>query len=146
MWNRTWTLNVGLRSPSSPRLTQASPHKSKQQCEENVSPVPLVLCCYGNNTQEEEDEGLWDGAEHLDHVSDGCAGTLRNVLLNIVLHGEGTANNAAGTHRPKQFFCVFLPNFRWTVCNSNIWTWNYFISAYAMTDEMVNSSDIRYAR
>lgn len=87
------------------KLTQTSPQKSKQQSEENIGPVPLMFCCYGNNTQEEEDEGLRDGAQHLDHVSDGCAGTLGNILLNIVLHGESTANDAAGTHQS----CLVMP-------------------------------------
>lgn len=81
-----------------PVLTQASPYEGKQQREQDVTPVPFVFCCYGDDPQEEEDEGLRDGAKHLDHVADGGAGTLGNVFLHIVLHGEGTSHNAAEPH------------------------------------------------
>lgn len=74
-------------------LTQASPYKSKKQREQDVGPVPLMLSRHGNHPQEEEDECLGDGAEHLDHVADGRAGSLGNVLLHVVLHGQSAAHN-----------------------------------------------------
>ena len=87
-------------------LTQTSPHEGKQQREHDVAPVPLVFCCYRDNPEKEEDEGLGDGAKHLDHVANGCAGTLGNIFLHVVFHGEGTGNNAAGKHT---FGCYFFP-------------------------------------
>lgn len=91
--------STSAQTPLCPLLTQTSPYKSKQQCEQDVAPVPLVLCCYGDHPQEEEDEGLGDGAEHLDHVADGCAGTLGNIFLHVVLHGEGAGHDAAERHK-----------------------------------------------
>lgn len=78
-------------------LTDSSPHEGEQQREHDVAPVPLVLRRYGNDTQEEEDDGLGDGAQHLDHMADGGAGPLGHVLLHIVLHGDGAGDDAAGT-------------------------------------------------
>lgn len=77
-------------------LTDSPPHEGEQQREHDVAPVPLVLGRYGNDTQEEEDDGLGDGAQHLDHVADGGAGSLRHVLLHVVLHGDGAGDDAAG--------------------------------------------------
>lgn len=50
----------------------------------------------GHHTQEEEDEGLSDGGQHLHNMPDGGAGSLRHVLLHVVLHGDGTCYDAAG--------------------------------------------------
>lgn len=80
----------------SPPLTETSPHEGKNQREQDVAPVPLMLRRYGDHPQEEEDEGLRDGAEHLDHVADGRAGTLGNIFLHVVLHGQGAGHDAAG--------------------------------------------------
>lgn len=55
-----------------------------------------MLRGYGDHAQEEEDEGLGDGAQHLDHVADGRAGTLGDVFLHVVLHSEGAGHDAAG--------------------------------------------------
>lgn len=57
-----------------------------------------MICCYGDDPQEEEDEGLGDGAEHLDHMANGSAGTLGDVFFHIVLHGERACHNAAEKH------------------------------------------------
>lgn len=84
-------------------LTQASPYKGKKQREQDVGPVPLMLSRHGNHPQEEEDECLGDGAEHLDHVADGRAGSLGNVLLHVVLHGQSAAHNP-GTMAQSCFF------------------------------------------
>lgn len=81
--------------PPPPR-TEAPPHEGEEQREQDVAPVPLVLCGNGDHAQEEEDEGLGDGAQHLDHVADGRAGTLGDVFLHVVLHGEGAGHDAAG--------------------------------------------------
>lgn len=58
-----------------------------------------MLGCYGNNTQEEEDEGFGDGGQHLDNVADGGAGSLGYILLHVVLHGYGACYNAAGRNK-----------------------------------------------
>lgn len=93
---------VKLRISHHPLLTETPPHKSKKQSEQDVGPVPLMLGCHGDNTQEEEDERLGDGAEHLDHMADGCAGTLGNVLLYVVLHGQRAGHDPGMTQS-----CVF---------------------------------------
>lgn len=54
-------------------LTNSSPDEGKQQCKQDESPVPLMLSCYGNNPQEEKDEGFRDGGQHLDDMTDGGA-------------------------------------------------------------------------
>lgn len=77
-------------------LTDSSPDEGEEEREQDVGPVPLVLRCYCHDTQEEEDEGLGDGAQHLDNVADGGAGSLGYVLLHVVLHGDGTGYDAAG--------------------------------------------------
>lgn len=64
-----------------------------------------MVCCYGDNPQEEEDEGLRDGAKHLDYMADGCAGTLGNIFLYVILHGQGTGHNAAEKHEAELWFC-----------------------------------------
>lgn len=87
------------------RLTYSSPDEGKQERKQDVGPVPLMLSCYRHHTQEEEDEGLGDGGQHLDNMADGGAGSLGYVLLHVVLHGYGTGYNAAGretfVYRPK---------------------------------------------
>lgn len=89
----------GLEPPQSVgvegTLTQASPDKGKEQCEEDVGPVPLMLGGHGDYAQEEEDEGLRDGGQHLNHVADGGARALGHVLLHVVLHGDGAGDDAA---------------------------------------------------
>ncbi len=94
-----------------PLLTQSPPYKSKQQREQDVAPVPLVFCCYGDDPQEKEDQGLRDGAEHLHNMPDSCAGTLGNIFLHVVLHSEGTGNNTAekkNTHTHSYVFAAFF--------------------------------------
>lgn len=54
-----------------------------------------MFCCYGNNTQEEEDKCLRNSAKHFDGVPDSGARALGHVLFHIVLHGQGTGHNAA---------------------------------------------------
>lgn len=83
-----------------PHLTKSSPDEGKQEREQDVGPVPLVLRRYGDHTQEEEDEGLRDSGQHFDNMADGCAGPLGDVLLHVVLHGYGTGYNAAGSETP----------------------------------------------
>lgn len=61
--------------------------------------------CYRDDPEEEEDEGLGDAAQHLDHVADGRAGTLGNIFLHIVFHGEGTGDDAAEEHTDGCYFC-----------------------------------------
>lgn len=39
-------------------LTESSPDEGEHQREQDVGPVPLVLGRYGDDTQEEEDEGF----------------------------------------------------------------------------------------
>lgn len=77
--------------------TQASPKKSKQQSKEDVAPVPLVLCCYGNNTQKEEDQSFRHTSKHLDDMPDGGAGALGYILLNVILHSQGADYNTVDT-------------------------------------------------
>lgn len=77
-------------------LTESSPDEGEHQREQDVGPVPLVLGRYGDNTQEEEDEGFGDGTQHLDNMADGGAGSLGDVLLHVVLHGDGARNKSAG--------------------------------------------------
>lgn len=83
--------------PQSPRiLTQPSPDEGEQQCKQDVGPVCLMVTCYGDDAQEEEDEGFGDGGQHLYDVTNGGAGSLGHVLLHIVLHGDGAHNDAVG--------------------------------------------------
>lgn len=60
-----------------------------------------MLGRHGDDPQEEEDKRLGDGAEHLDHVVDGCAGTLGNILLYVVLHGQSAGHNPRKQHYAK---------------------------------------------
>lgn len=73
--------------------TQASPDEGEEQRSQDVAPVPLVLCGDGHHSQEEEDEGLRDGRQHLDDVAYGGAGALGHILLHVVMHGQGTHHN-----------------------------------------------------
>ena len=84
-------------------LTDYSPDKGKQQRKHDVGPVPLVVTCYGDDSQEEEDESFRDGGQHLDNVANGGAGSLRYILLHVELHGYGTCYNAAGREKIKAF-------------------------------------------
>ncbi len=77
--------------------TQASPKQSKQQSKEDVAPVPLVLCCYGNNTQKEEDQSFRHTSNHLNDMPNSGAGALGYVLLNVILHSQGTDYNTVET-------------------------------------------------
>lgn len=85
-------------------LTESSPDEGEHQREQDVGPVPLVLGRYGDDTQEEEDEGFGDGAQHLDNMADGGAGSLGDVLLHVVLHGDGACYKPAG--REKSLFII----------------------------------------
>lgn len=58
-----------------------------------------MLRRHSNHAQEEEDEGLGNGGQHLDHVADGGAGPLGHVLLHVVLHGDGAGDDAAQRRR-----------------------------------------------
>lgn len=120
-----------------PVLTQTSPDKSKKQREQDVAPVPLMLRCYGDNAQEEEDEGLGDGAKHLDHMADGCAGSLGNIFLHVVLHGQGTGHDAAEKHKAQLCFCCMKLPFK------RLNPKRCLKSTHAMIDEMAKSSATR---
>lgn len=98
----------GKNNKTHPLLTQTSPYEGKQQCEQDVTPVPLVFCCYSDNAEKKEDEGLWDGAKHFDRVADGCAGTLGNIFLHIVFHSDGADHNAAKKTLSPFLFCLIL--------------------------------------
>jgi len=99
--------------------------------------------CYGDDTQEEEDEGFRDGAEHLDHMSDGCTGTLGNVLLHIVLHGESTGYDAAGAHRHRGHCGAFLLQLNRLLFRYLMQLVKILMFAHAMMDEMAKSSATR---
>lgn len=75
-------------------LTQAPPNLDEEQSEEDVTPVPLMFSCYGNDTQEEENECFWHSAKHFDNMTNSCAWALGHVFLHVVLHGQGTGHNA----------------------------------------------------
>lgn len=75
-------------------LTETSPQEGEEQREQDEGPVPLMDSCYGNHTQKEEDECLGDGCHHLDNVANGGAGSLRNILLHVVLHRYGACDDA----------------------------------------------------
>lgn len=90
-----------------------------------------MLGRHGDDPQEEEDKRLGDGAEHLDHVVDGCAGTLGNILLYVVLHGQSAGHNPRKQHYAK--FLLFGTDARTIVLKST----------HAMIEEMAKSSAIR---
>lgn len=57
-----------------------------------------MVCCYCNNTQEEEDKCLCHCAKHFDGVPNSGAGALGHIFFHIVLHGQGTGHNAVTAH------------------------------------------------
>lgn len=69
-----------------------------------------MLGRHGDNPQEEEDKRLGDGAEHLDHVADGGAGTLGNILLYVVLHGQSAAHNPGKQQDAELGVCRLEPS------------------------------------
>lgn len=131
-------------------LTESSPDEGEHQREQDVGPVPLVLGRYGDDTQEEEDEGFWDGAQHLDNMADGGAGSLGDVLLHVVLHGDGTRNKSAG--RGKNVFIdtgsAKLKNKRqitwtWKVLSTCFWGFCWLILLIYLPSKIFYQQDLR---
>lgn len=93
-----------------------------------------MLGRHGNNPQEEEDECLGDRAEHLDHVADGCAGSLGNVLLCVVLCDQSAGHNPRKHDDIKVCFCCRALRRKTSIILG---------STHAVTEEMAKSSASR---
>lgn len=93
-----------------------------------------MLSRHGDDPQEEEDKRLGDGAEHLDHLADGCAGTLGNILLYVVLHGQSAGHNPRKQHYATLGFCCLTLTHKASII---------LRSTHAMIEEMAKSSATR---
>lgn len=99
--NKTWPLTQNRN----PLLTQTSPPKGKQQCEQNVTPVTLMFCCYSDNTKEEEDEFLrWS------QTFWSCGGRLcKNAGKHFPPHSiSWWWHRSQCCRKHKQLFCFIL--------------------------------------
>lgn len=66
-------------------------------------------------------------------MPDGCAGSLGDVLFYVILHGEGTTDDAEEENRVE----AEIPS------SKNTLTCKGFKSTHAMMDEMAKSSATR---
>jgi len=80
-------------------LTYDPGDKAEDNGDGDEGPVPGVRPVHGGHAQEDEDQGLADGAPHLQEVLDGGVGLVGDVGLHVGPHDRAARYQPAGGGR-----------------------------------------------